>query len=112
MVKLHIKRGAESQFLYETTTEIPLSQLVPHLVRLFNGRLKVDRLCQGWLRVEPLVGGWGALIRNFYSGLYRAYASLASQPPLGESGLRDYSYAAKHTVYTMRNICVSTPCFT
>ena len=47
MVKLHIKRGDESQFLYETSTEIPLSQLVPHLVRLFNGRLKVDRLCQG-----------------------------------------------------------------
>lgn len=47
MVKLHIKRGDESQFLFETTTEIALSQLVPHLVRLFNGRLKVDRLCQG-----------------------------------------------------------------
>jgi hypothetical protein len=45
-VKLHIKRGDESQFLYETKTDIPLSQLVPHLVRLFNGRLKVDRLCQ------------------------------------------------------------------
>ena len=47
MVKLHIKRGDESQFLYETSTEIPLSQLVPYLVRLFDGRLKVDRLCQG-----------------------------------------------------------------
>ena len=64
MVKLHIRRGDESQFLYETKTDIPLSQLVPHLVRLFNGRLKVDRLCQGWLQVEPLVGGWGALIRT------------------------------------------------
>lgn len=47
MVKLHIKRGDESQFLYETTTDAQLSQLVTHLVKLFNGRLKVDRLCQG-----------------------------------------------------------------
>ena len=47
MVKLHVKRGDESQFLFEATTDAPLAQLVPHLVRLFNGRLKVDRLCQG-----------------------------------------------------------------
>lgn len=47
MVKLHIKRGDESQFLIETTVEVPLSQLLPQLVRLYNGRLKVDRLCQG-----------------------------------------------------------------
>ena len=47
MVKLHIKRGDESQFLVETTVEIPISDLLVHLVRLYNGRLKVDRLCQG-----------------------------------------------------------------
>ncbi len=48
MVKLHIKRGDESQFLYETTVEASLAELVTQLVRLHNGRLKVDRLCQGW----------------------------------------------------------------
>ena len=47
MVKLHVKRRDESQFLYETTTDTRLSQLVPHVVSLYNGRLKVDRLCQG-----------------------------------------------------------------
>jgi len=47
MVKLHIKRGDESQFLVETTVETPISDLLVHLVGLFNGRLKVDRLCQG-----------------------------------------------------------------
>ena len=47
MVKLHIKRGDESLFLYETTTEAPLSELIVQLVRLQNGRLKVSRLCQG-----------------------------------------------------------------
>ena len=47
MVKLHIKRGEESLFLYETTVEAPLSEVVVQLVRLQNGRLKVRRLCQG-----------------------------------------------------------------
>ena len=47
MVKLHVKRGDESQFLFETTVEIPLSELLPQLVSLYNGRLKVERLCQG-----------------------------------------------------------------
>jgi len=47
MVKLHIKRGDESQFLVETTVEIPISKLTVQLVRFYNGRLKVDRLCQG-----------------------------------------------------------------
>ena len=53
MVKLHVKRGDESQFLFETTVECPLAELVPQLVRLHNGRLKVDRLCQGqWGRAH------------------------------------------------------------
>ena len=47
MVKLHIKRGDESQFLVETTVEIPVSELIVQLIRFYNGRLKVDRLCQG-----------------------------------------------------------------
>ena len=47
MVKLHIKRGDESQFLYETILPTLMSELMLQLVRLFNGRLKVDRLCQG-----------------------------------------------------------------
>lgn len=54
MVKLHIKRGDESQFLLETTVECPLSELIPRLVRLHNGRLKVDRLSQG----EYQCGAW------------------------------------------------------
>lgn len=47
MVKLHIKSGDTSQFLFETTVEIPTAELIPQLVRVYNGRLKVDRLCQG-----------------------------------------------------------------
>lgn len=47
MVKLHIKKGDESQFLFETTVQVQTTELIKQLVQLYNGRLKVDRLCQG-----------------------------------------------------------------
>jgi len=47
MVKLHIKRGDESLFLFETSVQTQLQELVPQLVKLHNGILKVQRLCQG-----------------------------------------------------------------
>ncbi|XP_071134829.1 cilia- and flagella-associated protein 298-like [Mytilus edulis] len=45
MVKLHIKKGDESQFLYETTVEMPVDDLVKDVSAIYNGRLKVQRLC-------------------------------------------------------------------
>ena len=47
MVKLTIKHGDEVQFLYDTICDTPTSDLIVQLVRLYNGRLKVERLCQG-----------------------------------------------------------------
>ena len=47
MVKLHVKNGDESQFLYETTTAINNGQLTSELVDIYNGRLKVERVCSG-----------------------------------------------------------------
>ena len=47
MVKLHVKKGDESIFLYETTVQTPIQELIPKLVKLHNGILKVQRLCQG-----------------------------------------------------------------
>ncbi|XP_057307091.1 cilia- and flagella-associated protein 298-like [Hydractinia symbiolongicarpus] len=44
MVKLHVKKGDESQFLFETTVKEPINVLVANLVKIFNGRLKIDRL--------------------------------------------------------------------
>ncbi|CAF1081676.1 unnamed protein product [Adineta ricciae] len=45
MVKLHVKHGDESQFLYETTTNIPIDDLIHQISLLYNGRLKVHRIC-------------------------------------------------------------------
>ncbi|KFB43540.1 AGAP002817-PA-like protein [Anopheles sinensis] len=45
MVLLHVKRGEESQFLYETTTAVRVEQLAYELVTIYNGRLKVSRVC-------------------------------------------------------------------
>lgn len=45
MVLLHIKRGNESQFLYEIPSSIKISQLNQEIVSIYNGRLKVKRIC-------------------------------------------------------------------
>lgn len=45
MVILHIKRGTESQFLYETTVAATVSQVVKDIVFIYNGRLKISRIC-------------------------------------------------------------------
>jgi len=51
MVKLHIKKGDESQFLFDTTVEIAIEDLLAEIVPIYNGRLKVHRICPGeWAR--------------------------------------------------------------
>ncbi|XP_029718870.2 cilia- and flagella-associated protein 298 isoform X2 [Aedes albopictus] len=45
MVLLHVKRGDESQFLYETNLSISVEQLSLELATIYNGRLKVSRVC-------------------------------------------------------------------
>ena len=47
MVKLHLKQGDESLFLYETTCQAELSELIPQIARIQNGRLKIERLVHG-----------------------------------------------------------------
>lgn len=45
MVVLHIKRGTESQFLHETIGAATVSQVTREIVTIYNGRLKVGRIC-------------------------------------------------------------------
>jgi hypothetical protein len=45
MVKLHVKKGDESQFLYETSIESNVEQELKIICNIYNGRLKIDRLC-------------------------------------------------------------------
>ncbi|XP_008425473.1 cilia- and flagella-associated protein 298 [Poecilia reticulata] len=45
MVQLHVKRGDESQFLFNTTTDSPLESVIQQVTAIYNGRLKVDRIC-------------------------------------------------------------------
>ena len=47
MVKLHIKHGDQSQFLYETPADTPIDTLLADVSAIYNGRLKVDRICGG-----------------------------------------------------------------
>lgn len=45
MVKLHIKKGDESQFQFETSLEQSVDECLKVVCNIYNGRLKVDRLC-------------------------------------------------------------------
>jgi len=44
MVKLHVKKGDESHFLYETTVKQSIDETGKDLVEIYNGRLKIERL--------------------------------------------------------------------
>lgn len=45
MVRLHIKRGDQNQFLYETQLDNAVHQLINEIVIIYNGRLKIERIC-------------------------------------------------------------------
>ncbi|KAH8395238.1 hypothetical protein KR222_003601 [Zaprionus bogoriensis] len=51
MVVLQVKRGDESLFLYETSVGGDTDTVIRELVSVFNGRLKVQRLC---MEIEEL----------------------------------------------------------
>ena len=48
MVRLHVKHGDESQYLYDTVTTVNIVDLLKELLHLYNGRLKIERICLGW----------------------------------------------------------------
>jgi len=47
MVRLHVKHGDENQFLYDTITSCNVDDLLKELLHLYNGRLKIERICLG-----------------------------------------------------------------
>lgn len=62
MVKLHIKKGDDSQFLCETTADTPVDELLSNLVAVYNGRLKVQRICAG---LFPIFAAPAAVIAQY-----------------------------------------------
>ncbi|KAM3936447.1 cilia- and flagella-associated protein 298 [Leptodactylus fuscus] len=45
MVRLHVKHGDESQFLFDTTVNVSVEELTKEVASIYNGRLKVSRIC-------------------------------------------------------------------
>ncbi|PAA60456.1 hypothetical protein BOX15_Mlig029277g1, partial [Macrostomum lignano] len=45
MVVIHIKKGDQSQFLFETTVAQPVDEFIAQAVQVYNGRLKIGRIC-------------------------------------------------------------------
>ncbi|XP_011707852.1 PREDICTED: UPF0769 protein C21orf59 homolog isoform X1 [Wasmannia auropunctata] len=45
MVRLHVKKGDDSQFLYDTHVEANVDDVLSDIVVIYNGRLKISRIC-------------------------------------------------------------------
>ncbi|RLU24429.1 hypothetical protein DMN91_002518 [Ooceraea biroi] len=45
MVRMHVKKGDESQFLYDTHVEANVNDVIRDIVIIYNGRLKISRIC-------------------------------------------------------------------
>lgn len=45
MVIIHVKHTDQSQFLYETVLQTPIDDLTTAITSIYNGRLKVHRIC-------------------------------------------------------------------
>ncbi|XP_012280476.1 UPF0769 protein C21orf59 homolog [Orussus abietinus] len=45
MVRLHVKKGDESQFLFDTNLEESVDNVINDITTIYNGRLKVSRIC-------------------------------------------------------------------
>ncbi|XP_034938603.1 cilia- and flagella-associated protein 298-like isoform X2 [Chelonus insularis] len=52
MVRLHIKKGDESQFLYDTFVDCSIDQIINEVTIIYNGRLKVMRISH---EIEQLI---------------------------------------------------------
>ncbi|XP_059613575.1 cilia- and flagella-associated protein 298 isoform X2 [Phlebotomus argentipes] len=52
MVRLHVKRGEENLFIYETLVTEKVEDVLRGVLPIFNGRLKVGRIC---MEMEELV---------------------------------------------------------
>lgn len=47
MVRLHVKKGDDNQFLYDTDVEANVDDVISDIVVIYNGRLKISRICYG-----------------------------------------------------------------
>lgn len=47
MVVLHVKRGDESLFLFETKLDSKIESVQAEMLTIYNGRLKISRVCYG-----------------------------------------------------------------
>ena len=108
MVLLHVKRGDESQFLLQAPGSTELEELTVQVTRVYNARLKVQRVCSGAAQrrgesaagtVEPAPGrgetghpGWGSgaaaarLSRAGWAGRVRFAKICKDVRPAGSRG--------------------------
>ncbi|XP_015523157.1 cilia- and flagella-associated protein 298 isoform X3 [Neodiprion pinetum] len=52
MVRLQVKKGDETQFLFDTSVETSVDEVISDVTTIYNGRLKVSRICY---EIEELI---------------------------------------------------------
>jgi len=65
MVRLHVKKGDASCFLYDTTISARTDEILVDLLEIYNGRLKIERICS---EIEEL-GKYGTFLPPNMLGL-------------------------------------------
>ena len=56
MVVLNVKKGEEALFLFNTVLSTPLDEVTRQVAEIYNGRLRVERLCDGLSFILPHMG--------------------------------------------------------
>ena len=65
MVRLHVKKLSENLFLYDTSVETKVDDIIEEITIIHNGRLKVSRLCYGIIIFLLLTFQFNAYIDKF-----------------------------------------------
>ena len=62
MVVLHIKKGEESLFLFNSTVTASIDDVTREVNEIYNARLRVDRLCSGLIEHDFFIGNLFVLL--------------------------------------------------
>ncbi|XP_036203347.1 cilia- and flagella-associated protein 298 isoform X2 [Myotis myotis] len=103
MVLLHVKRGDESQFLLRAPGSAGLGALTEQAARVYNARLKVQRVCSAAFLDARSWGALGSAGRGVVC-LYEEYLPLIRKMSLSQNKLHKMEELAEHGVFLPPNM--------
>lgn len=100
MVLLHVKRGDESQFLYEAKLDDKVEKVQKEILTIFNGRLKISRLCS---EIEELADHGTALPPNMVGLTDEQIEELKLKDEWAQTCIPSGGYVVNKDQYGRRN---------